>query len=200
MADPKFLESKHHVHLLDQLSEHDWQDPPRRRSRRRLAEHFDRWRLVSLAPLDEDEGLTDRVAPTGLVHHQIRRGKRVEEFALSDARPDRRGVWKLRGVVNSPLANRISLAIRFVDATAHIEGETARLLLVPELQVIALWLSGGVEGERVVVVNHPPGRGWPAYRRFHSPEKFVARLARRSVHELGGRLPARASKVVPLPT
>lgn len=98
---------------------------------------------------DDGRAMKDRVQPTGLLHHQLYRGKNASQFARSAATLARPSGQQVVEVVTSPITSALQHSIEWVDANVPQEAE-AELISVPEFLLTGLWLHGP-EMDAVVV-------------------------------------------------
>lgn len=171
-------------HLADQLTV--WPGATPRRQRRDVVEHLPCWFLTDLSPLTQQQRLESRAHASAWIHHQIHVAGRAQQFALSLPSPARRDFRAVHAVFSSPLAERIDAALQQLAQRHDLDVLWVRMLVVPAVQVHALWLS--VENDDMVMVASKPFFGsLLPYGRLLTVHQFLSVLERRRSHAAARR-------------
>jgi hypothetical protein len=132
---------------------------------------------VLMLPFDNverGERFRDRLKPTDLWHHQIRRADVATDYANSVG-PDENGEWHVVAVGRSNLPANLDRALTVVERRA--KGDPwVRLVLIPAYQSAVLWLEQE-DGDEIVVVTAPRGYSGLQKPRIFPGDEFLTRLA-----------------------
>lgn len=117
------------------------------------------------------------VAPSGVWHHQIRRGGLATHTARSVQPGFDPAALDVQSVFESPIAGRIDDAMAWVDK--NVKGRaTVRLLVAPAYYVHALVVVRDGKELTAVLADQPAGFKRLEYNRVYTLREFLALLAK----------------------
>ncbi len=136
---------------------------------------------------DGDKPFEERLQQTGLLHHQLYRGKKADQFARSAATAERPSGHQVVEVVTSSISNSLQKTIEWVDANVEQEAE-AELISIPEFLLSGLWLHGP-NIDAVVVSSMAGSVSQIELNSLIDSSEFVRRLAKEEpIRGLGPRI------------
>ncbi|MFM0658788.1 hypothetical protein [Paraburkholderia sediminicola] len=206
MAHSHKIPRESQAHVADQIAK-IWHDDHAERNATRnmghdqkghskvfLAESFEVWSL-SEADIQRRWGrLSDVATPTGHLHHQIRSGphRSARHYARSQKEGNSEKL-SVRALMQSPIAEQLDAAIKWVDAHEHEMSEgwredpIVRLLIIPSRLMHVLWFTDG-SNERFFAVDPP-----------HNDPEFETRqfLTSKELQEALQRNHARRDSIAP---
>lgn len=122
-----------------------------------VAESFPVWVLDVVITDETPTDLRAIARPLGRWHHQIVLPTGTMAFARSAQTQTSHGAgeWKLRELVEGPLADSIDAAITGIDR-AFPDDYVVRLLSIPTYMITAFWILNEETGDQKIIILSPP--------------------------------------------